>query len=126
LCKDGKCDFLIAVPVKWFASGDTNRDLHMLQVTHGAESPMVVVRTTLSESSLQSSEIHADLQIQFARQTATFAQVPFHLTKQGGEVQITGTIPASLSDFKIPPPELLFVPIKNQIPVDVQMSWQEQ
>ena len=37
VCKDGQCDFLLAVPVKSFDSGDTNRDLHMLQVTRGAQ-----------------------------------------------------------------------------------------
>jgi len=26
VCKDGQCDFLIAVPVKSFDSGDSNRD----------------------------------------------------------------------------------------------------
>jgi len=37
VCHDGQCDFLIAVPIKSFDSGDSNRDLHMLQVTRGAE-----------------------------------------------------------------------------------------
>ncbi len=41
ICHAGQCDFLIAVPVKTFDSGDSNRDLHMLQVTRGAEFPMV-------------------------------------------------------------------------------------
>ena len=36
VCHAGQCDFLIAVPVKSFDSGDSNRDLHMLQVTRGA------------------------------------------------------------------------------------------
>src|ERR1035441_2130809 len=39
VCQGGQCNFLIAVPVKSFESGDTNRDLHMLQVTHGAQFP---------------------------------------------------------------------------------------
>src|SRR5215469_3729817 len=49
-CHEGQCDFLIAVPVKSFDSGDSNRDLHMIQVTRGAEFPMVAVRTRLPES----------------------------------------------------------------------------
>jgi len=28
-CHDGQCDFLIAVPVKSFDSGDSNRDIHI-------------------------------------------------------------------------------------------------
>src|SRR5215472_11398071 len=44
-CRAGVCDFLIAAPVKSFDSGDSNRDLHMLQVARGGEFPMVIVRT---------------------------------------------------------------------------------
>src|SRR5580704_16392084 len=50
VCHEGQCDFLIAVPVKSFDSGDSNRDLHMIQVTRGAEFPMVTVRTRLPEA----------------------------------------------------------------------------
>jgi hypothetical protein len=126
ICQNGQCSFLIAAPVKSFSSGDTNRDLHMLQVTKGAEFPMVVVRTQVPESDLDAPEIRADLEIQFAGQTANFKQVPFHLKRQGNDIELTGTIPATLSDFKIPPPEFLFVPMKNEMPIDVQMTWEKQ
>lgn len=125
LCSDGECSFLIAVPVKSFASGDTNRDLHMLQITRGAEFPMVVVRTEVPEAALKSSTIHANLEIQFAGHMAHFKQVPFHLTTHGNQLRVKGTIPTTLTDFKIPAPELLFVPIKNQIPVSVNMIWRK-
>ncbi len=123
VCHAGECDFLIAVPVKTFDSGDSNRDLHMLQVTRGAEFPMVVVRTRLPESAATSATISADLEIQFAGQTAQYKQVPFKLTMQGSETHITGTIPATLADFKIDPPSLLTMPVKNDIPVRVDMTW---
>jgi len=45
---------------------------------------------------------------------------------QGNETRITGTIPATLSDFKIDPPSLLAIPIKNEIPIRVEMTWQKQ
>ena len=83
VCHAGQCEFLIAVPVKSFDSGDSNRDLHMLQVTRGAEFPLVTVRTRLPESDATSSTINADLEIQFAGQTAQYKQVPFKLDKQG-------------------------------------------
>ncbi len=125
-CHDGQCDFLIAVPVKSFDSGDSNRDLHMVQVTRGAEFPMVVVRTRLPESDSAASVLHADLEIQFAGQTVHYKQVAFQLTRRGSDVEISGTIPATLSDFKIDPPSLLALPVKNQIPVRVQMTWRPQ
>ena len=49
VCHQGQCDFLIAVAVKSFDSGDSNRDLHMLQAVRGAEFPLVTVRTRLPE-----------------------------------------------------------------------------
>src|SRR6202158_3438230 len=101
VCHAGQCEFLIAVPVKSFDSGDSNRDLHMIQVTRGAEFPIVTVRTRLPESAASSATINADLEIQFAGQTAHYKQVPFKVEKQGGETHITGTIPATLTDFKI-------------------------
>jgi hypothetical protein len=45
VCHAGQCDFLIATPVKSVDSGDSNRDLHMIKATRGAQFPMVVVRT---------------------------------------------------------------------------------
>ena len=123
ICHDGECNFLIAVPVQSFDSGDSNRDLHMLQVTRGAEFPYVTVRTRLPESAATSTTITLDLEVQFAGQTFKYKQVPFERSAQGGETRITGTIPAKLTDFKIDPPTLLTMPIKNEIPVHVDLSW---
>ena len=126
VCHAAQCDFLIGVPVKSFDSGDSNRDLHMLQATHGAQFPVVSVRTRLSESLAGSATINADLEIQFAGQTAVYKQVPFQLVTQGQQVKISGTIPATLSDFKIDPPSLLAIPVKNEIPIHVEMTWRPQ
>jgi hypothetical protein len=126
VCHAGVCDFLIAVPVKSFDSGDSNRDLHMIQATRGAEFPMVTVRTRLPEAASSSTTIKADLEIQFAGQTAQYKQVPFQLVMQANETRISGTIPATLSDFKIDPPTLLTLPTKNEIPVRVELSWSPQ
>ena len=126
VCQAGQCNFLIAAPVKSFNSGDSNRDLHMIEVVRGAEFPMVVVRTELPEAEIKAGPIHADLEVQFAGQTAHYKQVLFQLTMQGGDISLTGTIPATVSDFKIDPPKLLMIPIKNEIPVRVEMTWQRE
>jgi len=126
ICHAGECNFLIAVPVKSFDSGDSNRDLHMLQVTRGAEYPMVTVRTRLPESDENATTVNAGLEIQFAGQTAEFKQVPLKLERQGNDVHLTGTIPATLLDFKIEPPSLLTMPVKNEIPIRVDMTWRKE
>jgi len=126
VCHAGQCDFLIAVPVKSFDSGDSNRDLHMIQATRGAQFPIVSVRTRLPETASASATMHCDLEIQFAGQTAQYKQVPLQLATQGNQIRISGTIPATLSDFKIDPPSLLAVPVKDEIPVRVDMTWRPQ
>jgi hypothetical protein len=126
VCHNGQCDFLIAVPVKSFDSGDSNRDLHMLQATRGAQFPLVSVRTRLPDTASASATIHADLEIEFAGQTARYKQVAFQVVMQGNQIRISGIIPATLSDFKIDPPSLLAIPVKNEMPVRVEMIWRPQ
>ncbi|HEX4066017.1 MAG TPA: hypothetical protein VHZ09_08320 [Acidobacteriaceae bacterium] len=123
ICAGGFCDFLIAVPVNTFHSGDSNRDLHMIQTVRGADFPMVVVRTRIPESEMNSATIDADLEVQFAGQTAHYSYVLFQRTQKGSEVEITGSVPATCSDFKIDRPSFLTVPIRNEIPVTVDTTW---
>jgi hypothetical protein len=49
--------------------------------------------------------------------------VPLHRTLRGNDVEITGTVPATCSDFKIDRPSFLAVPIHNEIPVTVDVTW---
>lgn len=126
VCSPTDCDFLVAAPVKSFDSGDTNRDEHMIQVTRGAEFPVVTVRFRLPASTVNAPTVDCDLDVNFAGQTAHFAHVPFQQTVTGNIHHITGTIPATLRDFKIPPPSFLTVPIHNEIPVKVDTTWQAQ
>jgi hypothetical protein len=123
ICHAGQCNFLIAAPVKSFDSGDTNRDLHMIEATRGAQYPMVIVRAQFPEATLPSSTLYADLEVQFAGQTARYNHVPFQRATQGNDVRITGTVPATCSDFKIDRPSFLTVPIKNEIPIKVDITW---
>ena len=126
ICHAGQCSFLIAVPVKSFDSGDSNRDLHMIEATRGAQFPIVSLRAQFSEAAITGPTIYADLEVQFAGQTAQYKQVAFELVTHGNETRISGTIPATLSDFKIDPPSLLAIPVKNEMPVRVDMTWRPQ
>ena len=84
------------------------------------------MRTHLPESARSASSVQLDLEIEFAGQKASYKQVPFQLTAQGNGVKITGTIPATLSDFKIEPPKLLTIPVKNELPIKVEMTWRPE
>jgi hypothetical protein len=126
VCHAGECDFLIAVPVKSFDSGDSNRDLHMIQVVRGGQFPVITVRTRLQESAAANTAIRADLEIEFAGQTVAYKQITLQQSTEGGATRITATIPATLAAFKIDPPTLLAIPVKNEMPVRVDLTWRRQ
>jgi hypothetical protein len=126
VCQARHCEFLIAVPIRSFDSGDSNRDLHMLQTTRGGQFPMVTVRTQLPEGAALSDTVYADLDVEFAGQTAHYARVPFSVVMNGDHARVSGTIPATISDFKIDPPTLLTIPIKNDIPIYVESTWHRE
>jgi len=126
ICENGQCNILIAAPVKSFDSGDSNRDLHMIEAVRGAQFPMVIVRAQFPSNELSSPTINADLQVQFAGQTAHYSHVPFQRTAQGDEIRITGTVPATCSDFKIQRPSFLTVPIRNEIPISIDTTWRRK
>jgi len=122
-CNAGRCNFLVAATVKSFDSGDSNRDLHMIQTTRGAQFPIVQVKFTLAQSSLNSPTLDCDLEVQFAGNTTHYSHVIFQQTIQGAAHRIAGVVPSTLTDFKIDPPTFLTIPIKNAIPVRVDMVW---
>ena len=126
VCHDGQCDFLIAVAVKSFDSGDSNRDLHMVQVTRGAEFP-----TSPYAPACPNRLLHRRPSMPIWRfsSPARLPSTKRFLSKwkpKPVEIHITGTIPATLTDFKIDPPSLLTMPVKNEIPVRVDMTWRPQ
>ncbi len=123
VCHAGDCQFLIAVPVKSFDSGDSNRDVHMIQVVRGAEHPMAVVRFHLPESAASAATVQADLTVELAGQTKEYKQASFQLAMHGNQAEVTGTIPAKMSDFHIQPPSLLAISTKDEMPVKVAMTW---
>jgi hypothetical protein len=88
VCHAGKCDFLIVAQVKSFDSGDSNRELHMVQVTQRAKFPIVSVRLQLPEVAFSSSTIVYDLDIQFAGQTAHYQHLTFHQVVQGMSIAL--------------------------------------
>lgn len=126
VCDSTGCQFLVAATVNGFLSGDTNRDLHMLETTRGASFPVVKVSVTLSKVPSEKN-FTADLAIEFSGEKATYKAVPFTVVdRPAGGLHFTGVIPLNIDDFKIPAPSLLGLAIKREVPVDVDMTWKKQ
>jgi hypothetical protein len=117
-------DSPIAVPVKSFDSGDSNRELHTVQVTRGAEFPMFTVRTRLPESAATAATID-DLEVQFAGQAVKYRHIPFQVTRQAAR-------PESPARFQQPCRISRSIrrrsshACKKKIPVHVEMTWRPQ
>src|ERR1700679_2855204 len=128
ICSAAKCQFIVAVPVKSFDSGDSNRDLHMLQITKGADDPLIQVNVVFPTPSGKAipGEISADLEIQFAGQKVNYSKVKLGMVSlEPGQVRVTAVISLSLKAFDITPPSLLGVPIEDSVPIQLDMTWKK-
>jgi hypothetical protein len=125
VCYGGHCEFHIGVLVKSFDSGDNNRDLHMLQITRGGLYPLIDVVAEMAEIHEKvPKQAMADLTIQFAGKTVKYPKVKLDILEWKPDgAHISGTIPLSLKDFEIQPPTLLAMPIKDDVPVKLDMFW---
>ena len=123
ICDAKGAHVVAAATVKSFASGDSNRDLHMMEVTKGAEFPLVKVWAEWP-GPLKAGEVKASVDVEFAGRKAHYADVPFKVEElKDGSLHCVGVVPATLKDFSIKAPSLLTVPIKNEIPVAVDLTW---
>ncbi|MCB0371249.1 MAG: YceI family protein [Bdellovibrionales bacterium] len=122
-CEKKECQFLLAVPVKSFLSGDTNRDFHMLEVTKAPLHPMVTVRLKVP-AEWTGSKIISDVDVQFAGKSKTYKSLAIEVVNQTDQsAEVKGVLPMSLDDFSIEPPSLLGVEIEKKVPVDFTIYW---
>jgi hypothetical protein len=118
------CSFLVAVPVKTFESGNTNRDLHMIETVKGATYPMVVVQFSLQLQTDLAQPRSADAVVQFAGQTKTVHVDNIRLTRRSPkQIEADLTVPILLTEFQVERPSLLTVAIEDKVPVHAHGVW---
>ncbi len=126
VCYGRNCDFLVAVPVKSFDSGDNNRDLHMLEVTKAGLYPLIEVNAKTSEIHIgpKTKTLVADLEVSFAGKKVNYPKSIINILDwQSDEAHIGGDVILSLKAFGIVPPSLLTMPIQDAVPVKLDMFW---
>lgn len=123
LCEKKLCEFLIAAPVKSFKSGDTNRDVHMQEVTKSTQYPLVSISISAVDPEKPDN---VSLEIEFAGAKKTLSGVHLHKTQNGKLVDVSSAFSILLSDFKVERPTLLGVGIDDQIEINVQTQWENQ
>lgn len=122
----GHGDFLIAVPVKSFDSGDQNRDLHMLEVTRAGDHPLIKVRVHMGDlnPSRKPVVLLGDLSVEFAGKTVEYPKVQLEAKEWTPQsVRVTGRFSLSLKAFGIEPPSLLTMPVEDKVPVTIDTVW---
>lgn len=117
------CEFLIAVPVVSFDSGDSNRDLHMLETTKGAAFPVVTVRGSFNGGAVN-SPLKLDFLIEFAGQKATVTGIELTLASRAGKLEAVGGFTLKLSQFGIVKPSLLGMAVDDEVPITIKSVWE--
>jgi hypothetical protein len=124
-CGEKGCEFLVAVPVKTFDSGDGNRDSHMWQTVKAGLHPMVeVVLAKVRAKGNEPKEVLVDAEVTFAGKKAAFKDLELEVVEWKKEgVRLKGILNLSLKSFDIKAPSLLTVPVEDQVPVEMDLTW---
>lgn len=118
------CEFLIATPVASFDSGDSNRDLHMLETTKGAKFPVIMVRSNFKPGALQGNKLTVELEIEFAGVKSTVPGVELTLSqREKNTLQVDGTFKIKLTSHGIVKPSLLGMSVDDDVPITVRSVW---
>lgn len=125
LCSTDSCEFLVAVPVKSFNSGDRNRDIKMLEVTRALANPMVSFSLKVPAQSLQ-ADFNADIDLTFAGIKRTLKGIPFKIKNAGDSTEVSAQFELLLSQFQIERPTLLTIPIDDNVPIKFSAKWTRQ
>jgi hypothetical protein len=103
-----------------FDSGNSNRDVHMREVTHEGAHPYATVKGTIDSVALPLSTprevmLHAVVELNGEKQ---FVEVPLKLDPVGTGVRAKFSFAVSLEAFKVERPQLLFVKVDDRVVID--------
>ncbi|MDO9183273.1 MAG: hypothetical protein Q7U04_12745, partial [Bacteriovorax sp.] len=121
-CKEKKCDFLVAAPIKSFQSKDSNRDLNMLSTTKADKFPLVVAKIS-TPSEMTNGQIIADLEIEFSGVKHLYKSIVFKTSFKDGILHVEGKFDLILGEHKIEKPSLLGVDIEDIVPLTITADW---
>lgn len=126
-CDAKGCEFLVAVQVKSFNSGDGNRDAHMWETVKAGTFPLIQVHIT-SVSGLSDKtdpkQVVVDAEVEFAGKKVAYPKLPLTVAEwKKDSIHLQGTLPLSLKAFDIKAPSLLTMPIEDKVPVDLDLVW---
>jgi hypothetical protein len=110
----------VRAKVASFDSGNSNRDVHMREVTHEDAHPYASVKGTIDSVALPLSAprevmLHAVVELNGEKQSV---EVPLKLEPAGTGVRAKFSFPISLEAFKVERPQLLFINVEDRVVID--------
>ena len=124
-CNARECEVLIAVPVNTFDSGDSNRDLHMLETVRAALFPVLMVRGSFASSLAEKVPFTTEFVVEFAGKSAKLPVQVMSFEQTGAKLRAVGSLMLRLSRFEIKPPSLLGFSVDDEVPVSFEAGWQK-
>jgi polyisoprenoid-binding protein YceI len=127
---DGRVLAMVRAPVSSFASGDGNRDAHMLEVLEAGKFPFVVFKglarldgtAVAAGARAEASALPVQGEVELHGVKAPVA-VPLALElRADGTARARGTFEVSLDAHRIERPSLLFVKIDDACRIDVDLA----
>lgn len=114
---DGMTRVQVRAKVASFDTGNSNRDVHMREVTHEPEHPYASLKGTLAGLTIPlaaplATTLHAAVELNGEKRTM---EIPVKLAPAGPGVRATFSFPISLDAFKVERPELLFVKVDDTV-----------
>jgi len=114
---DGTVRVQVRAKVASFDSGNSNRDEHLREATHGVAHPYASVKGTMRRLVLPlaapaESTLHAVVELNGRKQAV---DVPVRLKPEGRSVRATFSFPISLEAFKVDRPQLLLVKVDDRV-----------
>jgi hypothetical protein len=123
-CKDAKCEFLVAAPIKSFVSKDSNRDLNMLKTTKADKFPLVVAKI-FTTNQIVNNILKANIEIDFVGVKYLYKDINFISNIKDGVLHVEGKFDLILSQHKIEKPSLLGVDINELVPLTIVANWKQ-
>lgn len=121
-CSD-LCRGLLAIEMKSFDSENSNRDLHMQEITHAAQHPYVTLRLEGPRDTTQWNEKNVTGKVQLSGTEKPIQFQSLKVAKVAGELKMQATFVVSLTEFGVERPSLLGVSVDDNVELAVSGAW---
>lgn len=116
-CVKKSCEFLVAIKIKDFVSGNTNRDLHMWKIMKAELHPLIIGRFA------GKIENGAMLNLEMSGNKGKVKIEDVTYEKNNNGINLKFSFKFKLSDYKIERPSLLTMAVKDSVLISVQSVW---